>query len=834
MPLRLCSIIISVFYLLLFSTAINGQEIPTNHNIKADTAVESSKSPGVTIQDKLANWRGTLLSTEQALSRSGLSDSELAERSAETTSLRLTVIKLEQELAPSARLIKEQLDELGPAPQEGAPAETAEIAGKRKELEEQFSQIDGELKAARLIAVRAAQIEHQIVNTRRDRFIFQISRQSTSVFNFQLWTDFLNGLEGMGNRFSLLMGESFSAMKTNIGKSNLLAPMLWGITLLVAFILFTVRYLFRRKFNTLIASSGSDVFDHYIKVRLAAISFIRNGLVPAGIVLLVYFLLSAADIFTRRLEIFASQLAVTFAALIVAFSLAYVFLNPQNSSRRLANLSDDTALKINRVILFSIVLIAFFRLASSTAVILVTPFEVTIALSALMAIVCFIGLFLVLIITASNTTTMTMQVPPRRNLVRWGFINPLFWFTGIGGVIALVIGYIAFAQFLAWQILIAAMLFALLWLTIELLDLHRDRYLDADSGRWRQLSRATGFSRQTVLQGSVFGFGIAKLAVISAAAMIFMISWGYRTGDWAGPIGEAFFGFKIGGLSISLSSIALAILLFIVGFFVTQAIRYWLSNQFLPTTTLDPGLQNSIATIFGYSGYVMAALMAITAAGLDLSKVAIVAGALSVGIGFGLQSIVNNFVSGLILLAERPIKAGDWIITGGGEGTVRRTSVRSTEIETFDGATVIIPNSTLITDAVTNWTHRDQKGRIKIPIGVGYDSDPEKVREILLECGRAHERIATSPAPVVFFMDFGTDALLFELRVFLKDINYFTSAKSDLRFAIIKALREAKIEIPYPQRDIHIKTSPAEIAEVKNTSKKPRKRKSAVTASKQG
>ncbi len=828
MLLRSSSIIISVLFLLLFSAGIYAQEIPSNHNTKAGTAAELSKPQNVTTADRLANWRGTLSSTGQALSREGLSDNDLADKSAETISLRLNVLKLEQELAPAVKQIKEQLDELGPAPKDGEPVEVEEIAEKRKELENSFSKIDGELKAARLVAVRAAQIEQQIINSRRDRFIFQILQPSSSIFSFQLWGAFWNGLEGLGDRFTLLIGESFSAMKSNIGKSNLLAPMLGGSILFVTLFLLVVRYLFLRKFIKIAASSQSDKFDHYSKVRLAIISFIRNGLIPVGIVLSIYSLLSAAEIFTRRLDIFAFDLFAAIGVIVFAISLSYVFLSPRNSSLRVVNLSDSCALKISRVIAAGVILIIFFTFASNTAVILVSPFEVTIGLSALTALVCFISLFLVLIITASDTNVMPTQVSIRRNLLRWGYLNPLFWLTGIGGVIALIIGYIAFAQFLAWQVLIAAVLFALLWLSIELLDLHRERYLDADSGRWRQLSRATGFSRQTVLQGSVFGFGIAKLAVISTAALIFLISWGYRTGDWAGPIGEAFFGFKIGGLSISLSSIVLAIALFVAGFFVTQAIRHWLRNQFLPTTTLDPGLRNSIATVFGYTGFVLAAVLAITAAGLDLSNVAIMAGALSVGIGFGLQSIVNNFVSGLILLAERPIKAGDWIITAGGEGTVRKTSVRSTEIETFDGAMVIIPNSTLITDAVTNWTHGNQKGRIKIPVGVGYDSDPEKVREILLKCGRSHERVAANPEPVVFFMDFGADALIFELRVFLDDINYFTSAKSDLRFAIIKALREAKIEIPYPQRDIHIKSVPVENNDTSASLTKPRQRKTSA------
>jgi len=235
-------------------------------------------------------------------------------------------------------------------------------------------------------------------------------------------------------------------------------------------------------------------------------------------------------------------------------------------------------------------------------------------------------------------------------------------------------------------------------------------------------------------------------------------------------------------------------------------LQTWLSSQFLPATNIESGLRNSISTVLGYIGYALAAMLAVRVAGFDLSNLAIVAGALSVGVGFGLQSIISNFVSGLILLAERPIKIGDWIVTGGGEGTVRKISVRSTEIQTFDRATIVVPNSILITDPVTNWTHTSKLGRIKISIGVGYDSDPDQVRDILLECMEGHKNVLKSPKPSVFFLDFGDNALLFEVRGFLSNIENGLGIRSDLRFAILRALRAAKIEIPYPQQDIHIKS----------------------------
>ncbi|MEL7029010.1 MAG: mechanosensitive ion channel domain-containing protein, partial [Pseudomonadota bacterium] len=187
------------------------------------------------------------------------------------------------------------------------------------------------------------------------------------------------------------------------------------------------------------------------------------------------------------------------------------------------------------------------------------------------------------------------------------------------------------------------------------------------------------------------------------------------------------------------------------------------------------------------------------------SNLAIIAGALSVGIGFGLQSIVNNFVSGLILLFERPIKVGDWIVTNSGEGLVKRISVRSTEIETFDRSSIIVPNAELISAAVTNWTYKDKIGRVIVPVGVTYDADPAEVIEILEKVARDLPVVLDYPAPFVYFDEFGDSSLNFQLRAYIRDINSSLSARTQIRVGIFNALKEAGIEIPFPQRDLHVK-----------------------------
>ena len=246
------------------------------------------------------------------------------------------------------------------------------------------------------------------------------------------------------------------------------------------------------------------------------------------------------------------------------------------------------------------------------------------------------------------------------------------------------------------------------------------------------------------------------------------------------------------------------IVLFIALLLATRLLQRWMRERAMQSR-IDTGIANSIETVLGYAGTWIAALVALSYAGLDITNLAIVAGALSVGIGFGLQSIVNNFVSGLILLIERPIKIGDHVIIGDKEGHVRSINVRATEIETADRASVIVPNSELITGRVVNLSHRDWRGAVSVQVGVAYDADPDQVIAILKECAVAHPQVLPEPPPGVTLDAFGDSALLFSLRVALPDIDKAGGVKSDLRLAILRALRAAGIEIPYNHLDVTLR-----------------------------
>ena len=291
---------------------------------------------------------------------------------------------------------------------------------------------------------------------------------------------------------------------------------------------------------------------------------------------------------------------------------------------------------------------------------------------------------------------------------------------------------------------------------------------------------------------------------LSIGLPLILVSWGFQPRDLQIWLVNIFTEINIGSIRISIFGILGGVLLFSLGLVATRWLQKWLDGNVMARSQVDAGVRNSIKTGVGYLGTGVAGLIGISAAGIDLSSLALVAGALSLGIGFGLQNIVSNFVSGLILLAERPFKVGDWVATGTTEGFVRRISVRATEIETFQRQSIIVPNSELINAPVGNWTHRNKLGRIEIPVSVSYDADPRRVMELLMEIALSHPGLLRNPEPVVMFNGFGASSLDFELRGFIGDVLGGLPIKNELRVTILERFRAEKIQMPYPHQEVHL------------------------------
>ena len=259
--------------------------------------------------------------------------------------------------------------------------------------------------------------------------------------------------------------------------------------------------------------------------------------------------------------------------------------------------------------------------------------------------------------------------------------------------------------------------------------------------------------------------------------------------------------------SVTIGSILLLLILFASVIIIERIVQKQLIRRFLSRTKLQPSLQFGLSRIIGYTLIAVGFYVAFQLVGVDLSSLAIIAASLGVGIGFGLQNIINNLVSGIIILAERPISIGDRIEVAGVAGRVTKIQLRSTTVVTNDNITMIVPNADFISNTVTNWSHGDPKVRIRVPVGVAYGSDLKLLQRLLLEAAAEHPKALRDPSPVVLFNEFGDSSLNFELGVWTQEMTaapiHFTS---EMNFIIEQKLRENDIEIPFPQRDLHVRS----------------------------
>ncbi|KAB2889383.1 MAG: mechanosensitive ion channel [Desulfobulbaceae bacterium] len=350
--------------------------------------------------------------------------------------------------------------------------------------------------------------------------------------------------------------------------------------------------------------------------------------------------------------------------------------------------------------------------------------------------------------------------------------------------------------------------------TALLVDIARIIYGILFRNRWRffrQIGvRPDEEDEDDLLKGVGWLRAILKLLLAVAVVLLFVQIWDFSDVYAAAIFSFLTDGFHLGKILVVPARIVVGLLIFIIGWTLALWVKKILEQKWMREASFAPSTREALLTVIGYVCYVLAAIVGLSVAGVNFSGLAVIAGALSVGIGFGMQNIVNNFVSGLILLFERPIKRGDWIVAGTTEGYVKKISVRSTIIQTFDRADVIVPNSELISSPVTNMMFNDPRGRLRVSVGVAYGSDTSLVRSLLLEIAGSHPEVVvdgTSPRPDVFFMEFGESSLNFDLLCHLKNIDSKPRVRSEINFRIDDAFRQHGIEIPFPQRDIHIRTT---------------------------
>jgi len=377
------------------------------------------------------------------------------------------------------------------------------------------------------------------------------------------------------------------------------------------------------------------------------------------------------------------------------------------------------------------------------------------------------------------------------------------------GIIAAAIGYINLGTLIIVGIAYSLALLFLLLVANQFISDVLDG-LDEGRYRWQQaIRKAMGLKTGEFVPGLGWLRLVVNLGLWIGASLLLLRIWDPEEQLTSNLTRNFTEGFQVGGLTIVPTHLLWAIVVFALSLPLTGWLKGRLNTKWLVKTRMEASAREALVTTFGYVSIGIAAMVALSLAGISFGSLAIIAGALSVGVGFGLQNIVNNFVSGIIMLVERPVRNGDWIVVGDTEGYVQRINIRTTTIQTFDRADVIVPNSDLISGQVTNWTLGNTWGRIKIPIGVAYGSDVEVVIQTLVEAANSHAEVIKGnpqlPDPYALFLDFGDSSLDFELRVIIRDIKRRRYVTSDLNRAINAAFNKKGIEIPFPQRDINFR-----------------------------
>ncbi|MFZ3121486.1 MAG: mechanosensitive ion channel domain-containing protein, partial [Variovorax sp.] len=372
-----------------------------------------------------------------------------------------------------------------------------------------------------------------------------------------------------------------------------------------------------------------------------------------------------------------------------------------------------------------------------------------------------------------------------------------------GGVAAVLIaicalvavGYVSLASFIASQLVWTGVVAAAAYLLFKFADDLSMALLSSRSNVGQRLQKSLNVAPTTLDQAAVVLSGVIRITLFFYLVIALLAPLGTTPDELFERSGKVGASLKVGQFELVPGALLGALGVLVIGFAVLRVFKRWLDNSYLPSTTLEPGMRSSLTTLLGYVGGILVIASALSALGIGVERIAWVASALSVGIGFGLQAIVQNFISGLILLAERPVKVGDWVVLGTAEGDVRRINVRATEIQLGDRSTLIVPNSEFITKTVRNMTLANAEGRVLIRLPMPLTTDANRVREVLLAACVAHDGILPTPAPSVMLDGIENGFLIFQVIAYVQSPRLAGGVRSDLLFGMLDGLKQAELPL---------------------------------------
>ena len=756
----------------------------------AEIANRLDKELGINLQATTSGWQRELDQIQTELGRPRLRYSELNEFRDRLQQVRSQVDDTWGRLQPRLKADKAQVNLLGPAPAADQPPEPEQAALARAESNYHLSLLSGGKAAVDSTNLRIENLLNAIQDIRRKNFTSILFQPIPGVYAYETWANLPEYVPSAPRKIRDLIADWWRDVR-DPGDIGYIAIEALLLSLLLGFASWRgIRRSRRWEGNTeppfwRRASSAAGVVFFRALPIVAPISFL-------------YGMLAYTQDLPEPVDWLFYSIAQSIVIVFTVGALASAVFAPRAPQWRLVATSDAGAVRLCCLVILLAFIYSLTTVLYLTTQLVQAPFALTIAV-ALPSSLLIAGLVVALLRTPFGATKDT--APPRL----FKLIRMVVWAIVAAIVVCAITGYLPLARFLSQQLIVTGSILALVYLLLLWVDGFAQGLSDdgAIVGGWLKKSAGLERARREHLGLPISLF--LKFAALVMSVPLIMLQWGYSWPDIQEWYRQLFFGLHIGNTEVTIGALLASILVFGIGYAAARLFQSWLDARVLLPAGISGGVRNSIRTGIGYTGIVIAALAAFSYAGFNLSSIAIIAGALSVGIGFGLQNLVNNFISGLILLVERPISVGDLVVVGGEEGCVRKISVRSTELETFDGANVLIPNSYFISEKVKNWTFRNKVRRVAIPIGVAYGSDPRQVQAVLLTVAGGNPDVLKTPEPVVTLDEFSPASINFTLYTFVGDINKAGSVRTQLSMAILDAFAEAGIEIPYGQTDVAVR-----------------------------
>lgn len=732
-------------------------------------------------------WEQTASRAETMVDSSDASTEDLELLRSELTSYRDQLLGLQNAGDPRLSTLQSQLEALGAAPEDGSEPE--EIAQRRDELESQISQLQAPLLRAQEAYSRADGLISTIDEIIRSRQTERLLQRDPMPLNPRLWGPAITSLFVPFKDIAKEVSTNWTddARRTALWDQVPVILLLFGIAV---FLVFRAPRLIDRLGAWLRAKTrrGTGVWS-------TLLSLLRLMLPTLGLLLIVFAVNMSSMLGERGTQIIFVLPLMLFVVLVARWLAAETFASDDDINT--LPLSQQRRTEARYYVNSLSSLLSLNALFNYLIEIGEWVDETQVVLGFVIHLLCGLILFRLGQIlrrvgpqTGADASSEPVQLSFPSRLARLAGQGAML--VGLAGPILSAIGYFNIAEAMIFPTIVTLGLFAFLLILQRLI---RDLYHLITGSPLDETQ-----SLLPVVSGSVLA-----LVALPVLALI----WGARVADLTEIWVRFQTGFSFGDTRISPTDFLTFAIVFVIGYILTRLLQSGLRGSVLPKTRIDKGGQTAIVSGTGYLGIFLSVIIAITSAGIDLTALAFVAGALSVGIGFGLQNIVQNFVSGIILLIERPISEGDWIEVNGQHGTVRDISVRSTRIETFDRTEVIVPNADLVSNSVTNYTRGNTLGRLIVEVGVAYGTDTRKVEDILYKIARNHDMVLMNPEPFVHFKGFGADSLDFDVRMILRDVTKILVVRTEVNHQIVEAFKKEGIEIPFAQRDIWLRNPEA-------------------------